>query len=158
LLLNNDSFGFNLSCPDHENFFRMTWGFITMGMQEIGGRLEQLPPHYVRALRKFADRCDRGYRVLCPDDRAFTGEPFPEVLYVNYPDDSATRQAGVAQSVALFNWTDEPRVAAVARRRLGQRRPVEAVNFWTGEREVLGEEFVVKRLGARSALLYDIMA
>jgi hypothetical protein len=31
-------------------------------------------------MRKLTDRCDRGYRVHCPDDRAFAGVPLPEVL------------------------------------------------------------------------------
>lgn len=157
-LLNNDSFGFNLQCPDNENLFRMTWGFITMGMQEIGGRLEELPERYVRAMRKFTDRCDRGYRCLCPDEGAFTGVPLPAVLYVTYPPESPTRHRGIAQSLALFNWTDEPRIVSVRRAALGQAEPVQAVNFWTDEEETFGEEFIIKRLAGRSALLYDILA
>jgi hypothetical protein len=31
-----------------------------------------------------------------------------------------------------------------------------AENFWTGERETLDGEFLARRLGPRSALLYDI--
>lgn len=158
LLLNNDSFGFNLQCPDHENFFRMTWGFITMGMQEIGGRLEELPEHYIRAMRKFTDRCERGFRCLCADEQAFTGSPLPAALYVNYPDASRTRQAGIAQSVALFNWSDEPKIVNVSRAKLGQQGPVRAVNFWTDEEETFADEFLSKRLEGRSALLYDILA
>ena len=43
LLLDQDSAGINLACSDNENTFRLSWCFITMGMQEMGGRVEQLP-------------------------------------------------------------------------------------------------------------------
>jgi hypothetical protein len=156
-LFDTDSAGIRLDCPENENFFRLTWCFITMGMQEIGGQLEKLPAVYVVALRKFTDRCDRGYRCLCPDERAFTGEPFPDVLYVDYPAGSPTRAAGIRQSVALFNWSDEPRVVSVRRTRLGHGGPVQAEDFWTGERATFDGEFISQRLEGRSACLYDVM-
>ena len=155
-LLNGDSVGINLDCPENENYFRLTWGFITMGMQEIGGRLELLPPHYVAALRKYTNRCDRGYRCLCPDEDAWTGKPYPRVLYVDYPPDSPTRTSETNQSVALFNWTDQPQVVSIRRCLLGHVGPVQAVNFWTEETETFADEFLVKRLEPRSALLYDV--
>lgn len=155
-LHNNDSVGINLNCPENENFFRLTWGFITMGMQEIGGALEQLPEKYRRAMRKYTDRCDRGYRCQCPDERAFTGEPLPESLFVTYPEDSRTRQNGVQQSLALFNWSEEPKVISVKRFGLGHKGPVEAENFWTEEHETFNGEFITKRLNPRSAKLYDV--
>lgn len=157
-LLDADSAGINLACPDHENLFRLTWCFITMGMQEIGGRLEALPEPWVRALRRFTDRCDRGYRCRCPDEEAFTGEPFPKALCVDYPDQSPTRAAGIRQSLALFNWRDEPAVVSVARRRLGHEGPVAAADFWTGAPLRFDSAFIVRELGPRSAELYDIMA
>jgi hypothetical protein len=156
-LLNADSAGIMVDYPDHENFFRLTWCFITMGMLETGGRMEQWPEKFVRAMRKLTDRTDRGYRSLCPDGRAFTGVPLPEVLYVNYPEGSDTREAGVRQSVALFNWTEERRMVSVRRERLGHEGPVNAVNFWTDEAEILDQEFLVRCLDSRSALLLDIL-
>ncbi|MFP4027972.1 MAG: alpha-galactosidase [Candidatus Brocadiia bacterium] len=156
-LHNNDSVGINLNCPENENFFRLTWGFITMGMQEIGGSLEQLPEKYRRAMRKYTDRCERGFRCQCPDERAFTGEPLPESLYVTYPEDSRTYRNGVRQSLALFNWTDEAKVVSVKRSKLGQEKLVEAENFWTEGRERFDEEFITKRLDPRSAVLYDVL-
>ncbi len=156
-LLNNDSFGFNLGCPDNENFFRMTWGFITMGMQETGGRFEELPEKYVRAMRKFTDRCDRGYKCFCPDERAFTGEPLPEVLFVNYPSGSPTRQKGIVQSFAFFNWTDEPKIVSVRKEKLGHKSGIVIEDFWTGKKYKENEEFIHRRLAPRSALLYDVI-
>jgi hypothetical protein len=111
----------------------------------------------VKAMRKLTDRCDRGYRVHCPDARAFTGEPLPEALYVDYPADSPTRKAGIRQSLALFNWTDEPRVISVRRSHFGHAEPVQAEDFWTGERLTLDGEFVTRRLEARSAVLFDVL-
>jgi hypothetical protein len=157
-LLNNDSVGIMAGYPDNENRFRFTWMFMNMGLQETGGRMETWPEKWVKAMRKFTDRCDRGYKVRCPDERAFTGVPLPEALYVDYPSDSPTAQTGVRQSVALFNWTDEPRVVSVLRSRLGQTGPVAAEDFWTGTRETLDGEFLSRRLGPRSALLLDIAA
>jgi hypothetical protein len=109
-------------------------------------------------MRKITDRCDRGYKVRCPDDKAFTGIPLPDVLYVDYPAGSPTAKAGVRQSVALFNWADEPRIISVLRSRLGHSGPVMAENFWTSERETLDGEFISKRLEMRSARLYDVLA
>ncbi len=155
-LLNNDSAGIMAEYPDHENEFRLTWSYINMGLLETGGRVETWPARWVAALRQLTDRCDRGWRVHCPDQRAFTGVPLPESLYVDFPADSMTARAGVRQSLALFNWSDEARVVSVPRRRLGHDGPVDAVNFWTGQRQRLDDEFITRTLAGRSALLYDI--
>lgn len=157
LLHNNDSAGINLECPDNENFFRLTWCFITMGMQEIGGALEDLPPKYVKAMRKYTDRCERGFRCLCPDESAFRGEPLPDCLYVNYPPGSRTREEGIKQSVALFNWTDERQTRSVRRDKLGHSGEVMVEDFWTEERDRWTDEFLVEKLDGRSARLYDIL-
>ena len=156
-LLNNDSVGIMKEYPDNENFFRLTWSYINMGMIETGGKMETWSPKWIAAMRKLTDRCDRGYRVRCPDDRAFTGIPLPEVLFVDFPKSSPTaKECGVKQSVALFNWTDEPKMISVARSRLGHRKAVKAENFWTGKKETFKDEFLQKRLPPRSAMLYDI--
>jgi hypothetical protein len=155
-LLNNDSVGIMAEYPDNENEFRFTWSFMNMGLLETGGRMETWPEKWVKAMRKLTDRCDRGYRVHCPDDRAFTGVPLPEVLYVDYPSSSPTAKAGVRQSLALFNWTDEPQIVSVLRARLGYTGPVTAENFWTGERETLDGEFITRRLEGRSAVLLEV--
>jgi hypothetical protein len=155
-LLNNDSVGIMAEYPDNENFFRFTWSFMNMGLIETGGRMETWPVPFVKAMRKLTDRCDRGYRVHCPDDRAFTGVPLPEVLFVDYPSDSPTAKAGIRQSLALFNWNDEPQVISVLRKRLGHTAPVKGENFWTGERETFDGEFITKRLEGRSAVLFDV--
>jgi len=156
-LLNNDSVGIMAEYPDNENEFRLIWSFMNMGLMETGGRMETWPEKWVKAMRKFTDRCDRGYRVHCPDDRAFTGEPLPEVLFVDYPPESPTARTGIAQSLALFNWTDAPQLISVRRSRLGQAGPAAAVNFLNGEHEVFDVEFISKRLNARSAILWDVL-
>jgi hypothetical protein len=156
-LLNNDSVGIMPAHPDNENEFRFTWSFMNMGLLETGGRMETWPEKWVKAMRKLTDRCDRGYKVRCPDDKAFTGVPLPEVLYVDYLSGSPTARAGIRQSVALFNWTDAPQIISVRRARLGHTSPVKGENFWTGERETLDGEFITQRLEGRSALLFDIL-
>lgn len=158
LLLDQDSAGINLQCPDNENTFRLTWCFITMGMQEMGGRVEQLPEQWVNALRKYTDRCDRGYPVRCPDERAFTGVPLPECLYVDFPAGSRTAAKGVRQSVAFFNWSDQPRVVSVRRADLRHEAGAGVENFWTGQAARWDNEFVTVRLGPRSAELWDVLS
>ena len=88
---------------------------------------------------------------------AIAASALPRVLYVTYPDDSPTRQTGVRQSVALFNWADEPRMLAVRRDRLGQAGPVTVENFWTDQRETWSEEYLARPLAPRSAMLYDVL-
>ncbi len=156
-LLNTDGLGINPKVPDNENYFRLAWGYITMGMLEIDGFLEDLPVRWVKALRKLSDRCDQGYRVRCPDENAFTGIPLPECLYVDFTAESPTRKGGVKQAVALFNWTDEPKVISIRREKLGHDGgAVTLVDFWTEEEAVLEGEFLTRTLPPRSSLLYDV--
>ena len=155
-LLNNDSVGIMPGHPDNENRFRFTWSFMHGGMTETGGRIETWFSPWVEALRKLTDRCDRGYQARCPDDDAFTGVPLPKVLYIDYPPESPTARSGVRQSLAFFNWTDEDAVISVRRAGLGHDGPVEAEDFWTGAAEVFDQDFIVKSLAPRSALLYDL--
>lgn len=155
-LLNNDSVGVAPHAPEHENLFRLTWSFIHMGMIETGGRIEQLDPVWLARIRRLTDRCERGFKVRCPDERAFTGEPYPESLYVDYPTGSRTRGTGIVQSLALFNWSDRPKVVAVERRLLGHQAQVKAVDFWLEQSVVFDEPFIIQTLPPRSAKLYDI--
>lgn len=155
-LLNMDSVGINPDLPENENFFRLTWCYVTMGLIETGGRLEELPPLYFEAMKKLTDRCDRGYPCICPDKRAYTGQPLPESLVVCFPEDSPTALRGIRQSVAFFNWTDAPRLISVHRPDLGQPRVVEAEDFWTGVEERWDRSFVSMELAPRSARLFDV--
>ena len=59
--------------------------------------------------------------------------------------------------MALFNWTAQPRMVSVRRSALGHPGPVEAVDFWSEAKESFTDEFIVKRLEARSALLWDVL-
>jgi melibiase-like protein len=155
-LLNADGLGF-ADVPISENIFRLTWGYITMGMLEIDGFLENLNEQEVARLRKLSDRCDQGHKCFCPDENAFTGYPLPESLYVNFPESSSTYKQGVKQSLAFFNWTDEMKVISVKRSGLGHEKHVKAVNFWTGEHETFKDEFITMILPPHLAFLYDIM-
>ena len=157
-LLNNDSIGVDPGSSDDENYFRFTWMHMNMGLMETGGEMQKWDPKWVAAMRKITDRLDRGWPVRCPDERAFTGEPLPESLVVDYPADSITGKLGVRQNLAFFNWTDEPALISVPRASLGHSGPVTAENFWTGEREIWDGEFVTQRLAPHAAALYDVLA
>jgi hypothetical protein len=155
-LLNNDSVGIMPEYPGNENLFRFTWTFMNMGLVETGGRMETWPEQWVKAMRTLTDRCDRGYKVRCPDTRAFTGEPLPESLVVDYPSESPTAKSGVRQSLALFNWTDQPRVISVRRADLGHSGSVKAKNVWTGDGADFSGDFITLELAGRSAVLWDV--
>lgn len=155
-LHNNDSAGINLDCPDNENLFRLTWCWITMGMQEIGGYLEKLPERYVKTLRTFSDRCDRGYRCRCPDEKAWRGEPLPEVLTVDTTADSPSRHDGIRKHVALFNWSNEPRMVGATARQLGLDGPIRARDFWTDNERRFDSAGIFELLPPRTSRLYAI--
>ena len=156
LLLNTDSVGINPKLPDNENRFRLTWCYITMGIIETGGRLEQLSPDHLRDMKKVISRGDRGYPCRCPDLRAYTGDPLPEALYVDFPAESHTAKSGIRQSLALFNWTDTPRAVSVHRKQVGHPEKVRAVDFWTGNVETWDRDFITVELPPRSSRLFDL--
>jgi len=155
-LLNTDSVGINLALPNNENFFRLTWCYITMGLIETGGRLEELPKLYFEAMKKLTERSDRGYPCRCPDKRAYTGVPLAECLYVDFPAKSPTGRQGIRQSIAFFNWTDQPCLVSVNRDDFGQPESVIAEDFWHGGQETWTEEFTSVVLEPRCARLFDI--
>ncbi len=155
-LLNVDGLGVNQSLGDDENLHRLTYGFITMGSLEIDGRLEELEGHQIEWLRRLTEHIDRGYPVQCPDNEAFVGQPFPKVLYVDYPADSPTAKRGVAKHVAIFNWTDETQYIGATGEQLGLGGATEARDFWTDETVSIPAEGLCLRLPRRSAGLYEI--
>lgn len=154
-LLNMDSAGFS-DIPAHEQRFRFTWCFITQGIFEIGGLLENHTEEQFAMFNRLLQNADRGHKVTCLDERAFSGEPLPEILQVRYPADSRMARARVSQHLAFFNWSEEPQIVSVRRARLGHTEPVAVADFWTGERTTWDGEFVSQRLAARSALLYEV--
>ncbi|MCX7935710.1 MAG: hypothetical protein N3A66_10695, partial [Planctomycetota bacterium] len=77
---------------------------------------------------------------------------------VEYAADSVTRQAGICQSLGLFNWTDVPRLIAVRRDLVGSGTASKAIDFWSGAEIALADdEFITHRLPPRSAALWDIL-
>lgn len=157
-LLNADGFGVNAALSDGENLHRLTYGFITMGSLEVDGRIEELAPQHLDWLRRLTSHVDRGYPVRCPDNEAFVGQPFPKVLYVDYPAGSPTRARGVVKHVALFNWTDEDQYVGATAVQLGLDGAVTARDFWTDAAVAIPAEGWCERLPRRSARLVEITA
>ncbi|MBC2603180.1 alpha-galactosidase [Puniceicoccus vermicola] len=155
-LHNNDSVGVNADCGEDENFFRLNWCFITQGTQEIGGFLEKLPVTFKDAFRKYTDHCDRGHRCFCPDEKAWRGEPLPEVLYVDYPTGSPSAERGVSKHIALFNWSEAPRVVGAVYAALGIGEETPLHDFWTGERIQTNEHGLFVELRPRQSLLVQV--
>ncbi len=111
MLLNMDSVGIG-NIPLKEVYFRFNWVFITQGILELGGKFEELNPEQLGMFRKILSAIDRGHKVHCPDERAFTGDGLPEILYVEYPEDSLAWRNGIRKHIAFFNWSEHRKAVA----------------------------------------------
>jgi len=130
-LSNMDGLGYADKLSHDENIHRLTWGMITMGSLEVDGRLETLNDEQLEPLKRLLAHPDRGHPCRCADDQAFTGEPLPRVLYVDYPEDSLTHQRGVTKHVALMNWSDHERWVTATAEQVGLSETIGAREFWT---------------------------
>lgn len=102
-MLNMDSAGFG-DIPENEQIFRLTWIFITQGIIELGGPVENMPKKQIEMWRRMLQNIDRGNRVCCMDERAFVGDGMPEILKVEYSKDSISYKNGIYAHIAFFNW------------------------------------------------------
>ncbi|MBN2641803.1 MAG: alpha-galactosidase [Victivallales bacterium] len=148
-LLNMDSAGFG-DVPENEQLFRLTWIFITQGIIELGGAVENMPDKQIALWCKLLARIDRGHRVQCLDRRAFTGDAFPETLLVEYPLDSLTRRDGVKAHLACFNWDSKPRDVRSEIFNAGFGDTT-LTDMWSGEKADLD-----RPLAGHSALLLEV--
>jgi len=155
-LLNIDGLGWNPALSDGENLHRLTYGFITMGSLEVDGRLEELPPGKIALLNRVLADMDRGHPVRCPDEDAYTGNPLPKCLFVDYPAGSRTARRGIDRHIALFNWTDKPQCTGYAAAELGLSGTVTACDFWTDETVEFAGGNICVWLAPRSARLFEI--
>jgi hypothetical protein len=153
-LLNMDSAGFGGS-PDNEQIFRLTWIFITQGILEIGGPVEKMPDRQLKIFRKLLKNADRGHKVRCLDERAFTGDGFPEILEITYPKSSDTFRRGVKKHLAFFNWSENTRFIGGDNKFLGIGKNDVLKNVWTGKKLEKSKELFAK-LKAHSAMLIEV--
>jgi len=156
MLMDVDSAGIRLDMTEAENLSRLNWCFITQGVMGVGGDLTELSDQQIGWLRRITDSCDRGHKVRCPDRRAFTGDPRPEVLYVDYPPDSRAARSGIRKHVGLFNWGDEPRTVGYALSALGIAGDDRVRDFWTGEPVGLAGGQLAAALGGRASKLVEV--
>jgi hypothetical protein len=156
MLMDVDSAGVRQDLTDDENLSRLSFCHVTQGVMGIGGELTALSAGQVEWLDRITRSCDRGHKVYCPDARAYTGEPLPEVLYVDYPADSPTGRGGVRKKVAFFNWSDHARTIGYSLAELGISQGEPVVDFWTGEavRPEAGQ--LVARLRRRASRLMQV--
>jgi len=156
MLMDVDSAGICEEMSDDENLHRLNFCHITSGALNIGGDLTKLTETQLGWLKRITDHCDRGYKVHCPDRRAFAGEPLPEVLYVDYPPSSPTAAAGVRKEVAFFNWDDEPKTLGYSLGRLGISEADAVTDFWTGEPVAATDGQLVVSLRRRASRLLRV--
>ena len=155
LLLNMDSAGFG-SIPEHEQILRLTWIFITQGIIELGGPVETMPQKQLNLWRRMLKTIDRGHKVTCLDENAFTGSGLPEILRVEYPDDSAMAQAGIKAHIAFFNWQDHLRPVGGDCRYLGVSDEDKVTDYWT-EEQIVPDDLIVELLPPHSAILLEVI-
>jgi hypothetical protein len=154
-LLNMDSIGFGDN-PINEQYFRLNWCFITQGILEFGGVLEDHTPEQFAIFNKLLENADRGNKVHILDDKAFTGEPLPEIMQVKYTDDGPMMQAGVKQHIAFFNWSDDPQLISVSLEKAGLTDHENISDFWISESVEVNGRFVSVELPPHSSALYKI--
>jgi len=155
-LLNMDSLGVNPGLSDEENLSRLTWCFITQGLLEVGGDLTRLSKKQTGWIRKVTDNCDRGYKCRCADEDAYFKYPLPEILYVKYPAGSRTGKNGVLSHVALFNWKDSEKIAALPFSSCGLGGREKFVNFWSGKTIKYRDNYILHKLKARESILIEV--
>lgn len=156
MLMDVDSAGVRQDMTDDENLSRLNFCHVTQGVMGIGGDLTALSAKQVEWLNRITQSCDRGHKVYCPDRRAFTGDPLPEVLYVDYPDDGPAGRRGVRKEVAFFNWSDHARTIGYSLEELGISQGEPIVDFWTGEAALPEGGQLVARLNRRASRLMQV--
>ena len=156
MLMDVDSAGICADMNDDENLHRLNFCHITSGALNIGGDLTKLTEEQLGWLKRITDHCDRGYKVRCPDRRAFAGEPLPEVLYVDYPPSSPTAAAGARKEIAFFNWLDEPKTIGYSLDRLGISETDAVTDFWTGKPVAGADGQLVVSLRRRASRLLQV--
>jgi len=155
-LLNMDSFGWDRDTDEAINRFRADWCLITQGLLEFGGELETFDDDVLDFYAKVLRHPDRGHGCRVIDEQAYTGLPFPRVIVVDYPEGSLTRERGIRQHVALFNWSDHAQMIGAAHEQLGVEPAAERRDFWTDQPWPTDEAGVFARLEARSSRLIEV--
>jgi len=153
-LLNMDSAGFGEATWD-EQIFRLTWIFITQGIIEIGGEIEKMDATQISLLNKLCFNADRGHKVRCLDERAFTGEGLPQILQVEYPPQSLLARRGIRSHIAFFNWQEDVQSIGASNSRLDIKDTDSLFNYWTAE-ALLVSQLSSNLLAPHSALLVEV--
>ncbi len=154
-----DSFMGSMKFPISERRFRCAMGYMTCGMMDISGPVETFDAMALADYRKLARRCDQGTQVRVIDRAAFTGSPLPTILHRPHTPESKTRREfSISDTIALFNWSDQPQTLAVALAQLGvDPAGRKARDFWTGRAVKLTGQTLVALLEPREHLLVDIV-
>ena len=156
---NMDSFMGAPDFPAHERRFRCAMGYLTSGMMEFSGPLEQLDQGALRDYRRLCQRCDQGGNALVPDRQSFFGRPLPAILLRPHAANSLTRRRfGLQATVGLFNWQTRPQALSVALDTLNRKGSrLRAQDFWTNRPVALANGVLTAHLPPRHHLLVDIL-
>jgi hypothetical protein len=156
MLLNMDSFGMGTHYTWDEFESRMAWCFITQGVLEFGGQLEKYDGKQLNAMAHILAHPDRGHGCRVVDQGCYTGEPFPAVVIVDYPDTSTTRRRGISQHIALFNWTDQPAMVGATPTQLGLAPDHTVTDFWSDKPQALRPEGLFEFLRPHACRLLTV--
>ncbi|SPE60253.1 putative Alpha-1,6-galactosidase [Verrucomicrobia bacterium] len=145
--------------PAVERRSRLAFAYMTSGMLEFSGPVEQFDAALLSEYRRLVERCDQGGSCRCPDTQAFFGRPLPCVLVRYHARGSYTRKRfGAIATIAFFNWGDATQSTALSLAEVGlaQQRIV-LHDFWTGKARAHSHGIVVAALPPRAHLLLDVL-
>lgn len=145
--------------PLGERRFRGAFAYLTGGMFEFSGPLEQLEATALADYRRLVERLDQGQGPFaCPDAQAFYGRPLPSLLVRQHAPGSRTReQHGIVATVGCFNWGERPLPLACDLAEFGRElSPGTWRDFWTGAPLLLASPLLATQLPPRGHLLADL--
>lgn len=145
--------------PDIERRSRLAFAYITAGMLEFAGPVEEFTLEMLADYELMCQRYEAGSGVLCPDNDAFYGRALPKVmLRIHEPESRTYNEFGIKASVALLNWDDYERVVGIPLSRLGlSSGDIALKDFWTGEPIRVCQDMISFLLPPRTHRLLDVL-
>lgn len=144
--------------PRSERCSRLAFAYMTSGMLEFSGPIEELESDAIDDYRRIAERCDQGRGFQCLDEQAFFGKPLPTILLRDHVRDSLTRNKfGVEKTVGFFNWGETEIVIGATFGRLGiDQATCSVTDFWSNETVAHDGKSIHVVLAPRQHALLDI--
>jgi hypothetical protein len=144
--------------PTVERRSRLNFAYMTAGMLELSGPIENLDQEALDDYKKLCLRCDAGSGVKCPDQEALFGRPLPKILVREHSQDSLTfKEFKIKRSIGFFNWTDQVQHQSFDISELVDSENFEINEFWNQQGLYrLEDKLITVTLPPRASCLIDI--